>query len=307
VTGAVSVVLPVFNSAPVLERAVRSVRAQAGFDLEIIAVDDGSTDDSIAVLQNIAAGDMKVLSQPNAGPGAARNAGIRASRGEWIAFLDADDYWLPGKLDAQMEALAENSQRAFSYVDCYVRDSRGLERIRKAPATQEALLEDLLPGPGFITASVIVRRTCFDRIGLFDPSLRSGEDWDMWLRLSAEFQGCHVAKPLCAYQLCEQPDKYPAELMENCTLRVIGRILSNPAVLRHWPSIVKSRRRIFAWHCSVLAKTYRRSNRLAPFLRLALTSISWHPIGAYYLSRSWGKRELPRLVPRPRREFRAAN
>jgi glycosyltransferase involved in cell wall biosynthesis len=307
VTGAISVVIPVFNSAPVLERAIRSVRAQAGFDLEIIVVDDGSTDDSIAVLQSIAAGDMKVLGQPNAGPGAARNAGIRASRGEWIAFLDADDCWLPGKLDAQMAALAEDPQRAFSYSDYYVRDSRGLERIQKAPATQATLLEDLLPGPGFMTDSVIVRRTCFDRIGLFDPGLRSGEDWDMWLRLSAEFHGCHVAKPLCVYQLSEQPDRYSAEVMESCTLRVVGRVLSNPAVLRHWPSIVKSRRRIFAWHCSVLAKTYWSRKRLAPFLRLALTSICWHPIGAYYLSRSWRKRELPRLVPRPRRELRTAS
>jgi glycosyltransferase involved in cell wall biosynthesis len=298
--------MPVFNSAPVLERAICSVRVQAGFDLEIIVVDDGSTDDSLAVLRNIAAGDMKVLSQPNAGPGAARNAGIRASRGEWIAFLDADDYWIPGKLDAQMAALAEDPKRAFSYCDCYARDSRGLERFQKAHATQETLLEDLLPGPGFITDSVIVRRTCFDRIGLFDTSLRSGEDWDMWLRLSAEFQGCYLAKPLCGRQLSEQPDKYAAELMESCTLRIIGKILSNPAVLRNWPSIIESRRRIFAWHCSVLAKTYWRRKKIAPFLRLALTCIGWHPIGAFYLSRRWGQRELPRLVPKPRRELRAA-
>jgi glycosyltransferase involved in cell wall biosynthesis len=307
VTGAISVVLPVFNSAPVLERAVRSIRTQAGSDLEIIVVDDGSTDDSIAVLQNIAAGDMKILSQPNAGPGPARNAGIRASRGEWIAFLDADDYWLPGKLDAQMAALAKDPQQAFSYCDYYVRDSCGRERIQKTPASHETLLEDLLPGPGFMTDSVMVRRTCFDRVGLFDPGLRSGEDWDMWLRLSAEFQGCRVAKPLCVYQLSEQPSRYPAELMESCTLRILERIFSNPAVLRHWPSIIKSRRRIFAWHCAVLAKTYWRSNRLAPFLRLALTSVGWHPIGAYYLSRSWRLRELPRLVARPRRALHAAS
>jgi glycosyltransferase involved in cell wall biosynthesis len=304
--GAISVIIPVFNSATLLERAISSVRAQTGFDLEIIAVDDGSTDNSLAVLRRIAAKDMKILSQPNAGPGAARNAGIMASSGEWIAFLDADDYWIPGKLEAQMTALDEASEPAFSYADSFVRNSRGDQRIRKVSAKPEILLEDLLHGPGFFTSSVIMRRTCFDRIGLFNPNLRSGEDWDMWLRASAEFQGCYVAKALSVYRLSEHPDKYSALVMEACTLQVVARILANPIVLRDWPSIIKSRRRIFAWHCSVLAKTYLRQNKPASFLRLSCASLGWHPMGAYYLLRSWRKRELPRLVSGPRRELGAA-
>jgi glycosyltransferase involved in cell wall biosynthesis len=293
----ISVVIPVFNAAHVLERAVRSVREQSGFAPEIVVVNDGSTDETPALLRRILAEDMKILTQANAGPGAARNAGILASRGEWIAFLDADDWWLPGKLASQMSAIASDPEAAFCTSDAMIRDAGGHECVRKFSSFEDTLFLNLLRGPAFGTGSVVIRRRCFDLVGYFDPLLRTGEDWDMWLRLAAKFHGCHVPKPLCVYQHVGRLDKYPAKLMESCTLRVIGRVFSNPAILQRWPDVAKHRRRIYSWHCSVLAKTYLRQKKWGSCLRLALTSIAWNPIGAYYLFRSWGHSDLPCLVP----------
>jgi glycosyltransferase involved in cell wall biosynthesis len=291
----ISVVIPAFNSAAVLESAVRSVRAQDGFSSEIIVVDDGSTDSTPSILRKNAAKDLTVITQRNAGAGAARNAGIQAAHGEWIAFLDADDVWLPGKLDLQMSALAAHPDRSFCYGDGLLRDRHGEESLRRIRGVQTHLFLDLLQGPEFGVGSVIVRRSCFDRVGLFDTELRSGEDWDMWLRLSAEFEGCYVPKPLCLYHLPDQPGKYPADVMEHCTRRVIERAFSNPVARRRWPLMAKLRRRIYAWHYAVLAKTCLRQNKKASFLRLAASAVVCHPAGALYLSRRWDPARLPRL------------
>jgi glycosyltransferase involved in cell wall biosynthesis len=292
----ITVIIPAYNSAPVLETAVRSVHAQAGFAAEIIVVDDGSTDDTPSVLRRMAADNLTVRTQTHAGPGAARNAGIQEARGEWIAFLDADDWWMPDKLELQMSTLDANPDHAFCYGDSIARDNRGAERVVRASGAKEDLFLDLLQGPAFATTTAVVRRGCFDRVGFFDTGLGSGEDWDMWLRLAAEFRGCYVPRPLCVYRLPDRGDKYSAEIMEKCTLRVIGRALSNPEARRRWPRMKGSRRRIYAWHYSVLAKTYLRQNKNASFLRLAARAMAWHPAGAVFLMRRWRHSTLPRLL-----------
>jgi glycosyltransferase involved in cell wall biosynthesis len=183
----VSVVIPAYNSARYLEQAVDAALSQTGVSLEVVVIDDGSTDDTGAVLERF--GDrIRKVSQANGGPASARNHGARLAGGEWLAFLDADDDWAPNKLACQL-ARADD-QTGLVYTDCIYfgdsgrvteRQSDGL-RLLEGDIFEELLLEN------FITlSSVLIRKRDFDRLGGFDesPPLIGVEDWDLWLRYAA--------------------------------------------------------------------------------------------------------------------------
>ena len=282
----VSVIIPTYNLAALLPGAVESVRAQAWPGLEIIVVDDGSEDDTAGVLEALAVGgDLRWFRQENAGAAAARNRGIEEARGQWVAFLDADDFWLPGKLAAQFEALAASPDAAFSYTDVKVRHEDGREGELVRGDAGRPLLLQLLAGNLFATPTVLVRRDCFREVGLFDASLRTGEDWDMWLRLAAHFEHAPVARPLTLCRVVGQ-SRFPPETLERCTLHVLERLFSCHHVARDWPRVASKRRLIYAWHYSVLAKSYLRQGRLADFSRLAFRAVRSHPAGLRQLARA---------------------
>ncbi|HEU5321302.1 MAG TPA: glycosyltransferase family A protein, partial [Methylomirabilota bacterium] len=123
---AVSVVIPTFNCAPFVAEAVESVRAQTWADLEVVVVDDGSTDDTARVLEPYRqSGAIRYLRQDNRGPSAARNAGIRAARGRYVAFLDADDTIPPSSIERRLRFLDAHPDVAVVFTDCYIRDRAG--------------------------------------------------------------------------------------------------------------------------------------------------------------------------------------
>ncbi|HEY6121646.1 MAG TPA: glycosyltransferase family A protein, partial [Pyrinomonadaceae bacterium] len=167
----ISVIVPTYNQSRYLTRAIESVWAQDLDDFEIIVVDDGSTDDTEAILQELSSqGKLRCFRQENLGPAAARNRGIRESRGELIAFLDSDDFWLPGKLKAQLDALARTGDR-FSYCGSKVVDENE-SPIALAPAsTDDGRFLNLVWGNRFATPTVLVQRSLLDEVGLFDESL----------------------------------------------------------------------------------------------------------------------------------------
>lgn len=170
--GLVSVVIPVFNGALYLAQAIRSVLAQHGVPLEIVVVDDGSDDESGEIARQFGP-PVRCLRQTNAGIAGARNAGIRASTGELLAFLDADDLWTPDRLPAQAARLAARPE-----VDCvfglveHFRDPGASSRY-EAPGPPRA--------PGLLPGAMLVRRTSFLRVGLFDETRRIGEfiEWQL--------------------------------------------------------------------------------------------------------------------------------
>ena len=285
----VSVVIPTYNLAQLLPGAVESVRAQAWPDLEIIVVDDGSTDDTPDVLERLSReGDLRWFRQENAGAAAARNRGIQEARGEWVAFLDADDFWLAGKLAAQFEALESRPSAAFSYTDERLRFEDGTEEDRASRATAGPLLPQALAGNIFATPTAVVRRECFDAVGLFDTRLRTGEDWDMWMRLAAHFESVRVERPLTTVRRLGGRVKFPLQVLERCTLLVLERLFACPHVAREWPSVVSKRGAVYAWHYSVLARSYLRAGRPADFCRLAYRAVTSHPSGLRYLARAGG-------------------
>jgi glycosyltransferase involved in cell wall biosynthesis len=191
----ISVVIPTFNSARFIRETVESVLAQTYRDREVIVVDDGSTDSTREVLEGFGK-DVRCILQDNRGPSAARNRGVEAARGDWIAFLDADDLWDSRKLEVQMSFAAANPGIALLFSDEVEFDEHGVVRssliagsrcypaiVDQVPIQEpvnKLLIENFIP-----TSSVLVRRRCFDTSGLFDESLRVSEDRDLWTRIAA--------------------------------------------------------------------------------------------------------------------------
>lgn len=195
----VSVVIPAWNSAATLGRAIDSVLAQTWPALEIIVVDDGSEDATGAVLAGYGAR-IRVIRQANAGPSAARNRGIREASGDYLAFLDADDYWLPEKLARQAELLDARPELGFCSTATQVADPQGRPlRDWSCHAGAAPLLETLFQHSAAVsgsTSGVLARRALVQEAGGFDETLRGFEDPDLWIRLAARAGYACIAEPL---------------------------------------------------------------------------------------------------------------
>lgn len=201
----VSIVVPVYNKARYLRRSVESVLAQSCADLELILVDDGSTDGSLDAARQFTDPRVRVLTQPNAGPGAARNSGIREARAPWIALLDADDAWDPAFL-AEMLRLAADFPGCGMYCAPYVFIEPGgvhvLPKWVDVPARgvlasyfRSAALGDLIG----TSTSVLVPRAVFDAVGGF-PTEKHGEDQDTWTRIALAYPvAAQSGRPLAYY------------------------------------------------------------------------------------------------------------
>ena len=216
----VSAVIPTYNAAPYIAQSVDSVLAQTFAPCEIIVVDDGSTDDTARVLAPYGE-KIKYIYQKNQGEPAARNTGIRAATGDYIAFLDADDLWVPEKLELQMQYVAAHPECAMVYTDMMTFDQHGIVdpsvKVRfniTFPSGNifRALFYETLFGSG----SVVFRKSCVDTIGYFDESFLIGSDYEMWLRMARHFQIGFVDKPLLMYR------QHPA-----MSTRGLGRKLQN--------------------------------------------------------------------------------
>jgi len=220
----VSVVIPTYNSAAYIGRAIRSVRCQTYPAHEIIVVDDGSTDDTESAVSEFA-GEVRYIRQSNTGVSSARNNGIHAAEGEWIAFLDADDEWLPSKLQRQVELLQRHPDLYWVYANFYQCGCAGPpRRIAHVREVTGKLTEDTdyfdsylsasLSGFYMWTGTVLVRRQALLDAGLFQVGMFKGEDNDMWYRLSYRWSKVgyileplsvyHVCNPACATRTCNQ-------------------------------------------------------------------------------------------------------
>ena len=184
----VSVVIPTYNRGQLLEQAIQSVLDQTYRDLELIVVDDGSTDDTRRRVVAVADDRVRYIHQRNAGLAGARNTGIREARGDYVAFLDDDDVWMAEKLERQMAIMQSRPNVAvvhcgFRFVDL---EGNPVSMEYRRPPSRGSLYEDLMyanviSGSG---SAAVVRARCFIDAGTFDPTLRAREDQDMWRRLA---------------------------------------------------------------------------------------------------------------------------
>src|SRR5262249_11794648 len=177
----VSVVIPAYNAARTLEATVASALAQTVSDLEVVIVDDGSGDETLAVARSLADPRIRVLSQPEGGAAAARNTGLEAATGRYVALLDADDLWLTDKLERQLAMLeAEPEVQAIQCGAYFVNDAMEVISVQPCTDTGRSFEETLLFRnlPAFLSA-LVVRRDRILEVGGFDTDLEILEEWDM--------------------------------------------------------------------------------------------------------------------------------
>jgi glycosyltransferase involved in cell wall biosynthesis len=204
----VSVIIPTYNRAHVVGEAIDSVLAQSYAHIEIIVVDDGSTDETLGRLHSYR-DKIRVAQQANAGPAAARNRGIAIARGELIAFLDSDDIWLPPKIERQVNLMA----RAGESVPCCLcnimmkwksGDRASFDISSLQPSFEEGvwLNPDEVLSTRFVlfNQGIIIRRHVLDKIGAFDESIRYLEDYEFPLRLSLEGSWAYIGTPLVVWR-----------------------------------------------------------------------------------------------------------
>jgi len=189
----ISVVIPTYNHAHCLGRAVDSVMAQDFRDFEVLVVDAASTDATPEVMAERSAPNLRYLRLPervNLPEG--RNVGIQASSGRYIALLDSDDAWRPSKLSLQRELFAASGPEVgmvYTLISV-VSQTSGAEYFPKLPRLQNPLLPQLLENNVLIGApsSALIRRDCLEAVGLFDPKMWSCEDWELWVRLAQRYE-----------------------------------------------------------------------------------------------------------------------
>jgi glycosyltransferase involved in cell wall biosynthesis len=219
----ISVVIPTYNYGHFVTEAVDSVLAQTAPPLEVIVVDDGSKDDTRQRLARY--GDrIRYIYQENQGLSAARNTGIRAAQGEYIALLDSDDVWHPRKLEVQAHYLARHPEVGLLASADIMDRSGGWPAVEAAdPAPQPIRFEDLVIKARFVPSGVVIRQDCFRAAGLFDTELRSTEDRDMWIRIARQFPVVKLRVPLVWYRVHGGNMSYVATRMEENGLKVLRK------------------------------------------------------------------------------------
>jgi len=267
----VSVVIPTYNRARIIPKAIDSVLSQTYPDYEIVVLDDGSTDGTRDLIGSYASGKIRYFHQGNRGIAGARNAGIRQCAGAYIAFLDSDDYWLPDKLAQQMALFSRHPEYGLVATCCASVRYDGSFRATNRSGKSGWALQDLFKKNYIRTSAAVVTRQCLDAVGLFDESLRECEEYDLRLRIAAAFPIGFISEPLAVY--VDNPEGVSTDSLT-------GRL----------------------YRLQVLEKDYLRQ-RIPPRLYGRRIADTCHYIGRHYLSRgqvSEGRdylRRAQRLAP----------
>ena len=247
----VSVIIPTYNRAALVQQAVASVKAQTYRDFEIVVVDDGGTDGAYEVLS--ADRELRVLHHPSRrGVSAARNTGITAARGEWLAFLDSDDLWLPDKLARQVLLLEGAPELRLCQTDeTWVR--RGV-RVNKPAAHGKMAGRIFLPSLArcmISPSAVMLHRRLLEDHGGFDAALPAAEDYDLWLRLTWRYEVGLVDEPL-VIKRGGHPDQLSRQWgIDRFRIRALVKLLQDPELPEAY---ARAARRMLAAKCAIYAQ-----------------------------------------------------
>ena len=212
----ISIIIPLYNKAESIARALDCVLAQTYQDFEVVVVDDGSTDDGAVVVEQYADSRIRLIRQENAGVSVARNRGIAEAKGEYVAFLDADDEWMPEYLEAQYSLTLRYPQCdvfATNYIFRGFTGNKVATVLRKLPSkAQDFEMTNYFEvayssHPPLWTSAVIVRKQAINGIGGFPVGVKSGEDLLTWARLAVRYKIAYSVRPLAIYNLGEGYDK----------------------------------------------------------------------------------------------------
>jgi glycosyltransferase involved in cell wall biosynthesis len=239
----VSIVIATYNMARYLPLAIKSVLDQTYSNIEVLVVDDGSTDDTAgAIAPFLADHRVRYCIQENKGQAAAKNHGVQKSRGEYIAFLDADDTWTPNKLDVQIPIFDRSTFTGIVYSRVRYMDENG----RHLGVADNELFRGRVSGALLIRnfigfGTTVIKRECFDRLGAFDETLRMGIDYDLWLRFSTNYEFDYVDQPLLNYRV------WAGQMSKNSRDRYLNGIEIMKHFLRTFPGVVDRKTEREAW------------------------------------------------------------
>lgn len=234
----VSVIIPTYNRASFIAEAIRSVQEQSYADVEIIVADDGSTDDTPHVVSQFGSAVIYLVLPHRGQPAATRNAGLRAAEGEYVAFLDSDDLFLPGKLALQLAAFEQHPEVGLVYSNGYFfRDDPGVPTGRALdgmPTPSGDALADLLRGNFLTSPVVLIRRACLEAVGPFDedPALFVAEDYELWLRVAARFPFVYVPGDVAAIRRQEGSISADVAALRSCALLALEKLAGSRHDLR---------------------------------------------------------------------------
>jgi glycosyltransferase involved in cell wall biosynthesis len=288
----VTALIPTYNYGRFVTQAVESALAQTYRQIEIIVVDDGSSDDTRERLAPYSER-IRYIYQDNQSVAAARNTGIQAARGNLIAFLDADDLWHPHKLELQMRYLADHPSVRLLAVDRLADGAQHwpcLQDLTHPPA-RPITVEELVLRPHFAPSGVLVRKECFATVGFFDSSLRNAEDYDMWIRIACRFPVVKLNVPLWWYRVHGANKSHVPARQEAAALRILEKNFaqSGPLSKRFFLE-----RKAYSYAAYAAAQNYSsRGLELAALARILRSFLLW-PF-------PYHRREVPTPLARPKK------
>jgi glycosyltransferase involved in cell wall biosynthesis len=286
-----SVIIPSYNSGPLVTQAVDSVLAQTVPASDVIVVDDGSADDTAARLLPYPA-HVRYVRQENQGVSAARNHGLRLAQGELVAFLDADDVWHPRKVELQLEAFKRHPELDLIGTRTFEWPADQFPNLDISQPRLTAIdWEQLVVKNRLTTSSVVVRRRALDRAGLFDTDLQGPEDRDLWLRIARHSAMANLELKLTGYRNVEGSVSKQIERCRNGMLQILGKIDQQ----RGWNGRWLLRRKAYSYVNHSCAYLYGAAGRYPNALASSLSSILWYPL-PYTCSEAMHSWERPRRM-----------
>lgn len=304
----VSVIIPTFNAGKYITQTIESVLAQSLAGIEVLIIDDESSDNTVAIVESFG-GPVRLIQQNNAGVCVARNRGITEATGEFICFMDHDDYWFPEKLELQVNAMRNGANVGVVYTEFIRWNEDGSGRFPEPATTRPNMstaeidqdysgwiYHKLLIDCWVLTSTSMIRRAVFDRCGVFDTSLPFSEDWDLWLRISRHFQFLKLRQATTLYRQhptqgsrVARPIDYRTRLLAQAERQwglasqdgqSVTRKAFNEQMYRYHMSYamgcVRARMRTKAAH-AFIAGWWRRPTSPKPLIYIAAMTLGWRP------------------------------
>lgn len=268
----VSVVIPAYNSMKYLPETLDSVFAQTHQNLEVIVVDDGSKDHTEEFMKTYPH-PVVYIKQENKGLAGARNTGLKAVTSEFVAFVDSDDLWEPEKIAVQLDVLRRHPEAAMvysrmSYIDQF---SQKTDSSYDCECHEGMIFERLFEGNFIPVSSVLIRKSCVDRVGFFDGRWKGCEDYDYWLRVSVDEPIAFVDQPFLKYRVHSDNMSKNSLMMAGAIVGVLERVMATYG--SRYPSILKSGLKRLAPIYEVLGMEYYYRNDLINARRYLLKSL----------------------------------
>jgi glycosyltransferase involved in cell wall biosynthesis len=274
----VSVVIPLYNGEKYIRDCLLSVYEQTYRPLEVIIVDDGSTDDSLAVIEKVQ-GEKTVIRQQNADVSAARNTGVEHSKGKYVAFIDQDDLWLPDKIDRQVSVFKEDDRIDLVFTDLVKIFDTGKRRHARdkhdiaLSLTDDNLFPTLVKKNVLMPSTVMVKRESLIKAGYFDEDFKTCGDYEMWLRMAGQrmvFR--YLPQRLTLYRQHEDNTARETDIMYRDRIKAIEKTFSDANLE---PELRKLERTGLAAAYVMGAHTFYSGRRYEEFLTNAATAFSY--------------------------------